>query len=73
MHETQIPDTMFTTTEAAQRFGKDPSHIRRLCNEHDIGQLKYGRIRLLKQSDMNRLEKYFSQFGRNRKKTNPVA
>ena len=68
MTDTAIPETMITTTQAAERFGKDESHIRRLCKDNNIGAVKYGRIRLLNKSDIDRLEKYFEKFGRNRPK-----
>ena len=56
---------MFTTSDAAQRFNKDESRIRRLCIDHDLGELKYGRIRLLRIRDLNWLENYFEKNGRN--------
>lgn len=68
MSDTPIPENMFTTTEAAQRFNKDESRIRRLCIDHDLGELKYGRIRLLRLRDLNWLANYFEENGRNRKK-----
>lgn len=69
MSTTPIPEHMFTTSDAAQRFNKDESRIRRLCIDHDLGELKYGRIRLLRIRDLNWLENYFEKNGRNRKKT----
>lgn len=68
MSNTPIPENMFTTTDAAQRFNKDESRIRRLCIDHDLGELKYGRIRLLRIRDLNWLANYFEENGRNRKK-----
>jgi hypothetical protein len=65
----QIPENMFTTTDAAQRFNKDESRIRKLCIDNDLGELKYGRIRLLRLRDLTWLEKYFQANGRNRKKS----
>lgn len=68
MADTTIPENMYTTTDAAQRFNKDESRIRRLCIEHSLGELKYGRIRLLRIRDLKWLENYFEENGRNRKK-----
>lgn len=68
MSGTPIPDNMYTTTDAAQRFNKDESRIRKLCIDHDLGELKYGRIRLLRARDLSWLQDYFEQNGRNRKK-----
>lgn len=62
------PDTRFTVSDAAERFGKDRSHIRRLCIKYDLGFLMYGQIRLLRKKDLKRLEKHFNEIGRNRKK-----
>ena len=62
------PDTRFTVSDAAERFGKDKSHIRRLCIKYDLGFLMYGRIRLLRKKDLNRLQEHFDENGRNRKK-----
>lgn len=59
---------MVTTTEAARLFNKTEPHIRRLCKQHDLGSLKYGRIRLLRQRDISFLKRHFDRFGRNRKK-----
>lgn len=68
MHDTPIPDDMYTTTDAAKRFNKDESRIRRLCVDNSLGELKYGRIRLLRVRDLKWLEDYFEENGRNRKK-----
>lgn len=62
------PDSRFTVSDAAERFGKDKSHIRRLCIKYDLGFLVCGRIRLLRKKDLNRLQEHFDEIGRNRKK-----
>ena len=59
-------DSEFTVYDAAERFGKDPSHIRRLSITHNLGELKYGRVRILKSRDMTKLAKFFEEHGRNR-------
>lgn len=66
-----VPQNTFTVADAAQRFGKDESHIRRVCIDLNLGDLIYGRIRLLKASDIRRLDQHFQSVGRNRKKSAP--
>lgn len=68
----EVPKNTFTVADAAQRFGKDESHIRRVCIDHDLGTVMFGRIRLLKPADIRRLEKHFREVGRNREKKSGV-
>lgn len=63
-----IPKTEFTVREVADLFGKDASHIRRLCLLYDLGTIHFGQIRLLKQRDIRKLEVHFAKKGRNRQK-----
>lgn len=68
MPAVDIPQDTFTTTQAAEMFGKEESHIRRLCLIYDLGTVLYGRIRLLKKRDIRKLERHFEERGRNREK-----
>lgn len=63
-----LPDDAVTVSAAAERFGKDESHIRRLCINMNLGKVVLGRVRLLGKRDIDRLKKHFEEFGRNREK-----
>ncbi len=54
-----------TVTQAAARCGKTTGRIRQICREHEIGTLIAGRLRLLSNADLKRLEKIISITGRN--------
>lgn len=69
---TEKPDE-FTVRDVAEKFGKDPSHIRRLSIDMNLGSLKYGRVRILRNRDITRLAKHFQENGRNRKKADASA
>ncbi len=56
----------YTVRDAAAIFGKDPSHIRRLAIEMQLGKLQYGRVRILKKRDIAKLERHFEECGRDR-------
>jgi hypothetical protein len=64
----KIPDDAVTVAAVAERFGKDESHIRRLCIDMNLGKVVFGRIRLLGKGDVDRLKKHFEAVGRNRPK-----
>ena len=53
-----------TVTEAATRFGRNPSRIRQICIEHKIGVLIADRLRVLTERDVQRIGKILVEYGR---------
>lgn len=53
-----------TVTEVAERFGRNPSRIRQLCIEHDIGVLIAGRLRVLTERDVDKIGQMLLNFRR---------
>ena len=49
--------SLYTTQQAAAKFGVVDSYIRQKCIAHDIGR-KFGTARMLTQSDVDELKKY---------------
>lgn len=47
--------TIYSVAEAAEELGRHPSYIRRLCAQHDIGERKSERFRVLTEADLERL------------------
>lgn len=60
-----IQNLEYTVADAAKRFGRTRARIRQVCQELDAGRLINPRLRLLYDEDMEALEKYFSEHGKN--------
>lgn len=58
------PRANLTVSDAAERFERDPSRIRQICIEYEIGENVEGRIRLLTESDMQKIGKIIENDGR---------
>src|SRR5690606_28533522 len=56
----------YTVRQVAEMFGKDASHIRRLCISLDLGEVPFGMVRLLRDPDVKRLRQHFDEVGRDR-------
>lgn len=62
-----ITPKRFTVREAAERFKRDPSRIRQICIEHEIGESIEGRIRILSSADMAKIGQIIDDLGWNKK------
>ena len=60
--------TTFTVQDAADRVGKTPGRIRQICREHAIGECIENRVRVLSQSDVDRIADIISERGKNFRK-----
>lgn len=53
-----------TVEDIAKRFGKDPSHIRRLSIQNGWGEVLFGRIRVYSQREVDKFARLFAESGR---------
>lgn len=57
-------EKLFSVQEVAEQFGKTDGRIRQICRSLDLGTLYQGRVRLLKRRDIDRINRYLSESGK---------